>query len=107
MTRRLGVSEHVIATAACDEALRLMQAGEYQPLGGRDYTMSTVKLKRRDFNTHDKLKYLCLISDLRYTASNGKSRHITASKVVRDVLHCMLNLHEAGVQLNLETGNGK
>lgn len=83
-----------------------MDEGEYRPHDVKDRPGRPMGLYW-DGSVFCNLKVLCLTSNLKYSNAYNKPRHITAGKVLRDVLHCMLNLHEAGVQLNLEVGNGK
>lgn len=106
MSAELGVTRSLVVSAAYALAAKLMGTGEYSPLAFKDYPgqSSTVYT---DVDIIKDLKRMCLTSDLKYTAGSGRQRRITAGKVVRDVLHCIFDLHEAGVKLNLEVDSGK
>jgi hypothetical protein len=86
--------------AAVHEAVRLLEQGEYAP-ADEDTCCSVnagVYVGRAVVN---RLQVLCLSSPLTYRLRDKPRRPLTSAKVVRDVLHCVLNLHEAGVRLRI------
>lgn len=92
--------------AAVYEAIQLLEQGEYAPVD-EDTCCSvnvSVYVGRAVVN---RLQVLCLSSSLTYRLRDKPKRPLTSAKVVRDVLHCVLNLLEQGVRLRIGDRNAR
>jgi hypothetical protein len=92
--------------AAVHEAIRLLEQGEYVPVD-EDACCSVNVCVYAGRATVNRLQVLCLSSPLTYRLRDKPKRPLTSAKVTRDVLHCMLNLLERGVQLRIGDRNAR